>query len=76
MSEEARPPVIRSAIARTRPVYTHLETEWLFDILLKSGHERAEHLLNRLVEAADRTDVYARTLERARTRVQHEQDNQ
>lgn len=59
----------RPAIKPTRPVYSHLEAEWLMEIALGSGHERAEYLVSKLVDSADSPEVYAKLRDRVRARI-------
>ncbi len=62
-------PKIIPAIKGTRPRYSHLEAEELMEIILASGHPRAEHLVGKLVTGAEQPGVYIRTLERVRASV-------
>jgi hypothetical protein len=62
-------PKIISAIPNTRPTFSHLEAEELMEILLKSGHPRAEYLATKLVTSSGDPGVYAKTLARVRTHV-------
>jgi len=59
----------KPAIKPTRPVYGHLETEWLMEIILRSGHEEADYLVGKLVRYADDPELYAKLRDRVRSRV-------
>jgi hypothetical protein len=63
-------PKIIAAIKSTKPTFSHAEAEDLMEILLKSGHPRAEYLAAKLVTSSgNAAPVYARTLARVRTNV-------
>lgn len=68
--EKPAAPRIKAAIPPTRPVFSHLETEWLMEIIMRSGHERADYLVDKLVEGADRPETYAKLLDRVCRHVQ------
>jgi hypothetical protein len=65
----SEPPKIIPAIANTRPSFSHAEAEDLMEILLKSGHPRAEYLAAKLVTYSGAPATYAKTLARVRTSV-------
>ncbi|MFE0101141.1 hypothetical protein [Streptomyces sp. NPDC059009] len=65
---------LRSAIAATRPVFTHLETEWLFEIILSSGHKEADYLVNKLVRSSGGPELYARTRQRIAQALEYRQE--
>jgi len=63
-------PKIIDVIPSTRPRYSHHEAEILMEIVLKSGHPLAEHLVGKLVTGATgRPDAYVKALARVRTSV-------
>jgi hypothetical protein len=60
---------IMPAIPGIRLPLSHLETEELMELLLVTEHSRAEMLTKRMVQASKNPALYARTLERVRSRV-------
>jgi hypothetical protein len=62
-------PKIIPAIKGTQPRYSHLEAEELMEIILKSGHPRAEYLAAKLVTSSGNPIAYAATLARVRASV-------
>lgn len=62
-------PKIIQAVKPTRPTYSLREAEDLMTILLQSGHPQADHLVSKLITAAEQPGPYLGLLERIRTSV-------
>lgn len=60
-------PKIIQAVRPTRPAYSLREAEDLMTILLQSGHPQADHLVTKLVTAAEQPGPYLELMERIRT---------
>jgi hypothetical protein len=62
-------PRIIQPVRPTRPSYSLREAELLMRILLSSGHPQAEHLVTKLVTAAEQPGAYIELMERVRASV-------
>lgn len=58
----------RPAIPGTDPHFSHLEAEWLMEVLLMSNHPDKDYLVNKIIQGGD-TGLYGRLRDRVQARV-------
>ncbi|MFI1796615.1 hypothetical protein ACH427_04545 [Streptomyces sp. NPDC020379] len=62
----------RAVTPDTQPFFTPLETEWVLEILLSSGHARADYLASKVVNAAEEPEIYANLRSRIQQKIDME----
>lgn len=58
----------KAAIPSTKPHFSHLEAEWLMEVLLYSDHPEKDYLVNKLVEGGEPA-IYGRLRDRVQAKV-------